>query len=108
MTTHLGADFNTSACRERGKAKLTSIEEACENMLLIPPPDLVAMWGQMEDSEDCCGFIATKRNATHWQVARHGSLQLNTEKLQIRETEQGAHLSVVMHRCEMHAADPSA
>ena len=33
-----GGDFNTSACRACGKAKLSSIEEAWEETLLIPPP----------------------------------------------------------------------
>ena len=50
---------NTSAYRERGKAKLSSIEEVWEEMLLIPPPDLVPLWDQMQDSGDCCGFMVT-------------------------------------------------
>ena len=38
------SDFNTSTCGERGKAKLSSIEEAWEETLLIPPPDVVPTW----------------------------------------------------------------
>ena len=44
-------DFNTSACRERGKAKLSSIEEAWEKMLLILPPDLVPMLARWRTQE---------------------------------------------------------
>ena len=58
----IGSDFNTSAYRERGKAKVSSIEEASEETQLIPPPDLVPMWSQMADSGDCGGFILTKKN----------------------------------------------
>ena len=36
----IGGDVNTSAHRERGKAKLRSIEEAWEETLRILPPDL--------------------------------------------------------------------
>ena len=36
-------DFNASAYRERGKAKLNSIEEAWKTTLLSPPPDVVPM-----------------------------------------------------------------
>ena len=42
----IGGDFNTFACRERGTAKLSSIEEAWGETLLISPPDLVPMWDQ--------------------------------------------------------------
>ena len=48
----IGGDFTTSAFRERGQAKLGSIEEAWEETLLIPPPDLVSMWGQIGDPGD--------------------------------------------------------
>ena len=33
-------------------------------------------------------------------VARHGSLQLDKEKVQLRVTDQGAHLPVFMHLYE--------
>ena len=49
-------DFDTSAHREREKAKLSSVEEGRKTTLLSLPPDLVPMWGQNEDSGDCCGF----------------------------------------------------
>ena len=37
----IGGDFNASTYREREKAKLNSIEEASEETLLIPAPDLI-------------------------------------------------------------------
>ena len=40
-----------------------------EDTLLIPPPDLVPMWGQMAESGDCCGFIVPKRTEQSWRVA---------------------------------------
>ena len=46
----IGGDFNISAHRERGQAMVSSIEEAWGEALLIPPPDLVPVWGQIEDS----------------------------------------------------------
>ena len=73
----IGGDFNTSAFRKGGKVKLSSIEEVWEEMRLTHPPDLVPMWGQMEDSGDCCCFVFTNRSVTNWRAARHGSLQLN-------------------------------
>ena len=50
----IAGDFNT---RERGKAEMSSIEETWEAAFPSPPPDVVPMWGQMEDSGDCCGLI---------------------------------------------------
>ena len=76
----LGGDCNTSANRECGKAKLSSIEGAWEEMLLLPPPILVPMWSQMEDSGDCHGYILTKKNVANWRVAKRGSLQLDKER----------------------------
>ena len=72
-----GGVFNTSAYRERGKAKLSSLKEAWEETLLMPPPDLVPSWDQIEDSGDWCGFTVTTKNLTNWRKARHGSPQLN-------------------------------
>ena len=43
-------------------------------------PDVVPMWGQIEESDYCCGFTVTTTNATNWPVATHGSLELNNEK----------------------------
>ena len=88
-----------------------------EETLLIPPPDVVPMWGQMEDSGDCCGFIQTNKNVTNLRGARHGSkckdgcrrgqltkksrsgvllgmesLQLNKEMTQMRAMDQPPHL----------------
>ena len=48
----IGTDFNMSANCERGKPKPSSFEEAWWTTLLIPPPDLVPMWGQIEDFGD--------------------------------------------------------
>ena len=87
---------------------MSSIEEAWAETLLIPPPDVVAMWGQMEDSGDCFGFKLRKRNVTNWRVVRHGSLQLDQEKIRIRGTDQTSHLSVCTHLSETHAAERSA
>ena len=66
----IAGDFNTATYRERGKAKVSSIEETWEETLLIPPLDLVPMWGQMNDSGDCCGFISTRNNVPNWRFAR--------------------------------------
>ena len=77
--------FNTSAYRERGKSKMSSIEETLEETLLILPPDVVPMWGQMEDTVDCRGFVLRTRNVPNWPVARHGSLQTEDE-----EAEEGS------------------
>ena len=63
--------------RARGQPKLRSTEEAWRTTLLIPPPDLVPKWGQIEDSGDCCGFTVTTRNVTHWCVVMHEGLQSN-------------------------------
>ena len=87
---------NTSAYRERGKAKLGSTEEAWKETLPIPPPDLVPMWEQIEDSGECCGYTLTK-NVANWRVAKHGSLQLDKEKMQIRVADQEAHFTVFVH-----------
>ena len=61
------------------------------------------MCGQIEDSGFCCGYTVTTRIVTDWRVARLGSLQRNTEKMQIRVTDQGAHLPIFVHLCEMQA-----
>ena len=95
--TSLEEDFNTSAYRERGKAKLSSIEEAWGETLVIPPPDLVPMWSQNEDTGDFCGFVVTARNVRNWLVAMHGSHRLNQEKMQMRVTDQGAHRPVSVY-----------
>ena len=60
-TDLIASDFNTSAYRERGKAKMRSKDEAWEETLLIPPPDVVPMWCKMEDLGDRCGFIRTNK-----------------------------------------------
>ena len=59
---------------------MSSIEETLEETLLIPPPDVVPMWGQMEDTVDCRGFVLRTRNVPNWPVARHGSLQTEDEQ----------------------------
>ena len=46
----IASDFNSSAYRERGKARVCSVEETWERTPLIPPRDLAPMWGQMEYS----------------------------------------------------------
>ena len=54
----IAGDIISSAFRERGKAGVSSMT------LVILPPDLVPMWGQMEESGDCCGFIQKKERRT--------------------------------------------
>ena len=39
----IAGDFNSPANRNRGKARVSSIEETWEKTLLIPPPDVVPM-----------------------------------------------------------------
>ena len=92
MQTSIAGDFISSAFRERGKAGVSSIEVTWEKTLVILPPDLVPMWGQMEESGDCCGFIQKKSGELKWRVARHGRFQLNKGKMQIKETDLAAHL----------------
>ena len=106
-------------------------EETWEETLLFPPPDVVSMWGLMEDSGDCCGFMArnvqnwrvarcrslqteverqTKaadQETPKWRVARHGSLQLNKEKMQIKHTGLAARLTVYIHHREARTAERS-
>ena len=45
---------------------------------------------------------------TNWQGARHGSPQLNNEKMQIRENDQGAHFLVFVQLCESRTAEHGA
>ena len=49
---------------------MSSIEEAWEETSLIPPPDVVPMWGQTEDSGDRCGFTPTKRSGAEKERRR--------------------------------------
>ena len=90
----IGGDINMSAYCERGKSKLSSFEETREMTLMTPHADLVAMWDSV---------VASKKETCHkLRGVMHGSLQLNTEKLQIMRYEQGAaHLPVFMHLCEI-------
>ena len=83
QTDLIAGDFNSSAYRERGKAGVSFIEETWEETMLLPPSGAVPMWGRMKETEDCCGFIITKKNEPSWRVAGHGSFQLNKVKLQI-------------------------
>ena len=81
---------------------MSPFEVTWEKTLLILPPD-VPMWGQMEESGDCCGFIQKKSGELKWRVARHGRFQLNKDKMQIKETDLSAHLPVYIHLCESRA-----
>ena len=80
------------------------IEEVWEETLLILPPDVVPMWDQMKISGDVCGSIITQNREPSWRVAKHGSFQLNRDKMQMKETDQAAHLHVYIHFCEARAA----
>ena len=84
----------TSTPRPAGNAERpqpSSFEETWEETLLIPPLDFVPMWGQTE-SGDCCGFIVPKWSEQSGRVAKHGTFQLNRDKMQIKETKQAAHV----------------
>ena len=61
----------------------------------------------MQETEDCCGFTITKKSEPSWRVARRGSFQLNKDKMQIKETDQAAHLPVYMHLCEAQTVERS-
>ena len=51
QTSFAGDLLNTSARCERGKAKMSSIEEIWEDTLLISPPELVPMWATWRTQE---------------------------------------------------------
>ena len=51
---------------------------------------------------------AADQEAPEWRIARHGSLHLNKEKVQKRETDQPAHLQVYIHLCEARAPERGA
>ena len=61
----------------------------------------------MKESGDCCGCTKTKKSETSWRVARHGSFQLTKDQMQIKETDQAAHLPVHIHLCEAQAVERS-
>ena len=82
----IGGDFNTSAFRKLGKAKVSSIEEAWEETLLIP--DSVSMWAQMEDSRDCSRFVLTKEERC--KLGRRQGIRQHSEELLIKATDQEA------------------
>ena len=54
------------------------------------------MRGQM--CEGCCGFSLTKKSE-FWKEVSDGSFGLNKDKLQIKERNQTAHLSLYVHFC---------
>ena len=70
-------------------------------------PGGVPMWGQMEKTGACCGFIITKLKEPSWRVARHGSYQLNKVKMQMKEKDQSTHLPVYAHLCDTQAIERS-
>ena len=86
---------------------MSSSEEAWEKTLLIPPPDVVPMWSETREPEDCCGFTTTKKSEPSWRVAMHGSFQLNNDKVPIKETGQAAHIPVYIHLCEAQPVERS-
>ena len=92
----IGGDFRPSAHRERAKAKLSSIEEAREETLRIPPPDLAPRLGQFGDSKRLA-WIHRKKNRHNWRAVRHGSLQLDKEKMHHMVTDEGAHQPIFVH-----------
>ena len=61
----------------------------------------------MKESGDCCGFTTTKKSEPSWRVARHGTFQLNKDKMQIEERDQAAHLLVYKHLCEAQTVERS-
>ena len=104
----IAGDFNSAAHCERGKAKVSSIKEVWEEMLLIPPHYVVPMWCQMKVSRDCCGFFLTQSGELKWRVARHGSYQPNKDRMQMKKTDRAAHLPVNIHLCAARAVERSA
>ena len=66
------------------------------------------MWAQMEESGDCCGFIVPEWSEQSWRVVRHGSSQLNKDKMQMKETDPAAHLHSDVHLCASRATGRSA
>ena len=88
MQTSFAGDLNTSAYYERGKAKMSSIDEIWEDTLLISPPDLVPMWatwrtqepvavnkiaffrvGELQGIEACMLTRTADQEAPKWRVA---------------------------------------
>ena len=49
----------------------------------------------------------SNRSEQSWRVARHGSFQLDRDKMQMKETDRAAHLLVNIHFCEAQAAERS-
>ena len=49
----------------------------------------------------------SNRSEQSWRVARHGSFQLNRDKMQMKEADRAAHLPVNIHFCEAQAAERS-
>ena len=76
----IAGDCNTAVRRERGEANASFIEDAWEETLLFPSPDVVPMWGKMDNTVDCRGFVIRTRSVPNWPVARHGSLQTEDEE----------------------------
>ena len=85
----IARDLNTSAYRERGKARESCRRSVGKDPCGSLPFFLVPMWSQMEDSGDRCGFISATRSVPTWRVAVHGSLQTK-EDLQTRAADQEA------------------
>ena len=83
----------TSIQRPSGNAerRVSKIEEAWAEALLRSPSGDVPMWGQMEETDDCCGFVTAKQEVPSLRVAWHGSYQVNRVQMQIKSKDQSTH-----------------
>ena len=87
---------------------MSTTEETWDETLLIPLPGVVPMRGHVEDSADCCGFIAPNRIEQSWRVVRQGSVQLNKDKMQTEATDLAPPPPIFIHLCESRAAERSS
>ena len=89
-----------------GRREVSFIEGTWEETRLLPPSGPVQL-GQMKETEDCCGFVITKQNEPSWRVARHGSFQLNKDKMQIEGNRSSGTPSVYIHLCKAQTNERS-
>ena len=70
---------------------MSCIEEAWAEALLRLPSGDVPMWGQMEETDDWCGFVIAKQEVPSLRVAWHGSCEVNRVQTQIKSKDQSTH-----------------
>ena len=101
----IAGDFNSSAYRDRGTVGVSSIEEAWEKTLLIPPPDVVPMCAQIKESGDCCGFRIIRRVSRAGELQGMEAFNLTMTRCKLEETAEAAHLLVYIHICEAQTVE---